>query len=196
MNHATTGTPAAQLTIDDLKARIRDIPDFPQPGIIFRDITPLLADADSFQAVVHTMAAPFRDKVDTVVAIESRGLSWDAVSKTGKGEGRVSVADAIEEGDTETLREDLIEAFSDEDIEEIERRIDSGDFYDFISEILDEWSCEDAEELFELLEAQLAEVDVDLKYSAPDEEEAEEEEEDEGDDEEEVDFEVEGEEEA
>ena len=104
---------------------------------------------------------------------------------------RLSVADANEEGDTETLREDLIEAFSDEDIEEIERRIDSGDFYDFISEILDEWSGEDAEELFELLEAQLAEVDVDLKYTAPEDEEEEEEEEAEEDDED-VEFEVEG----
>ena len=72
---------------------------------------------------------------------------------------RLSVQDAIEEGDTETLREDLIDAFSDEDREEIERRIDSGDFYDFVSEILDEWSVEDAEELFELLEALLAEVE-------------------------------------
>ena len=56
---------------------------------------------------------------------------------------RLSVQDAIEEGETETLREDLIDAFSDEDREEIERRIDSGDFYDFVSEILDEWSGED-----------------------------------------------------
>ena len=95
---------------------------------------------------------------------------------------RTSVLDAIEEGDSETLREDLIEAFSDEDREEIERRIDSGDFYEFVSEILDEWSGEDAEELFELLEAQLAEVDVDLKYSQPDDEAEEETTEEEDDD--------------
>jgi hypothetical protein len=84
---------------------------------------------------------------------------------------RLSVADAIEEGETETLREDLIEAFGDEDIEEIERRIDSGDFYDFVSEILEEWSGEDAEELFELLEAQLADADIDLKYQVAEDEE-------------------------
>lgn len=94
---------------------------------------------------------------------------------------RLSVADAIEENDTDTLREDLIEAFSDEDIEEIERRIDSGDFYDFVSEILEEWSGEDAEELFELLEAQLAEADIDLKYALPEDEEEEEEEDDDED---------------
>jgi hypothetical protein len=82
---------------------------------------------------------------------------------------RLSVTDAIEEGEIDTLREDLVSVFSDDDIEEIERRIDSGDFYDFISEILDEWSGEDLDELLELLESQLADADVDLKYSAPDE---------------------------
>ncbi len=100
---------------------------------------------------------------------------------------RLSVADAIDDGNSDTLREDLIEAFSDDDIEEIERRIDSGDFYDFVSEILDEWSGEDAEELFELLEAQLADVDVDLKYGSPDGESDEEEEEDDDEEEEEAD---------
>ena len=92
---------------------------------------------------------------------------------------RLSAADAIEDGEIDALREDLVSLFSDDDIEEIERRIDSGDFYDFVSEILDEWSGEDIDELLELLEAQLAEADVDLKYSSPelddDEEDTEEE---------------------
>lgn len=109
---------------------------------------------------------------------------------------RLSVQDAIEEGDSETLRDDLIEAFSDEDREEIERRIDSGDFYDFVAEILDEWSGEDAEELFELLEAQLAEVDVDLKYSQPDDESEDDSKDDDDDDDDEEDFEVESDGEA
>ena len=89
---------------------------------------------------------------------------------------RLSAADAMDEGDTDTLREDLIEAFTDEQIEEIERRIDSGDFYDFLSEILDEWAGEDVDELFELLEAQLSEANVDLKYTASELDEEEEEE--------------------
>jgi len=80
---------------------------------------------------------------------------------------RLSVADAIEDGEIDSLREDLVSLFSDDHVEEIERRIDSGDFYDFISEILDEWSGEDFDELLELLEAQLSDADVDLKYSAP-----------------------------
>jgi len=77
---------------------------------------------------------------------------------------RISAADAIEEGDTETLREDMMEAFSEEQIEEIERHIESGDFYDFLSEIVDEWTIEDVDELFELLEAQLSDAGIDLKF--------------------------------
>lgn len=96
---------------------------------------------------------------------------------------RLSAADAVEEGDTETLREDIIESFTEEQIEEIERRIDSADFYDFISDVLDEWSGEDVDELFELLEAHLSDAGVDLKYTAAelDEEDDEEEEEDDED---------------
>ncbi len=99
---------------------------------------------------------------------------------------RLSVADAIEDGEIDALREDMVSVFSDDDVEEIERRIDSGDFYEFISEILDEWSGEDLDELMELLETQLADADVDLKYSAPENDDADEEEDDEDDDEEEL----------
>ena len=81
---------------------------------------------------------------------------------------RLAVSDAIEDGETDTLRDELVSAFLDDDIEEIERRIDNVDFYDFVDEILDEWSGEDLDELLELLEAQLADADVDLKYASPD----------------------------
>jgi hypothetical protein len=100
---------------------------------------------------------------------------------------RISADEAIEEGDTDTLREDIMEAFTEEQIEEVERRIDSGDFYDFLSEMLDEWGVEDVDELFELLESALVDVGIDVKYAratAEEEEEEEEEtEEDESDDE-------------
>jgi hypothetical protein len=79
---------------------------------------------------------------------------------------RLSVADAVEDGEIDALREDLVSVFSDDDIEEIERRIDSGDFYDFLSEILDEWSGEDLDELMELLDTQLTDANVELKYAA------------------------------
>ena len=102
---------------------------------------------------------------------------------------RLSAADAVEEGDTEALREDILEAFTEEQVEEIERRIDSGDFFEFLTDVLDEWSGDDVDELFELLETQLGDVGIDLKYEAKEtgvaSEEEEEEEEDEDFDEDE-----------
>ena len=58
-----------------LRSLIRDVPDYPKPGILFKDITPLLADAGAFVAATQAMAAPFSDAAIThVVAIESRGF--------------------------------------------------------------------------------------------------------------------------
>src|ERR1700722_13957536 len=88
---------------------------------------------------------------------------------------RLSAQDAIEEGDTETLREDILEAFTEEQVEEIERRLDNGDFFEFLTDMLDEWSGNDADEPLELIDTQLGDVGVDLKFekrgSAPVEEE-------------------------
>lgn len=67
-----TGEPE-QMTVDDLRALIRDIPDFPKAGILFRDITPLLADRDAFRFTIAAMADPYED-IDHVVCIESRGF--------------------------------------------------------------------------------------------------------------------------
>ena len=62
-------------TMDALKRAIRDVPDFPKPGIIFKDITPLLADGHLFKQACEAMAAPFRDSgIDVVAAVESRGF--------------------------------------------------------------------------------------------------------------------------
>ena len=61
--------------MDSLKAKIRHIPDFPKPGILFYDITTLLNDRQGFQQSVDALVAPFRGKkVDQVVGIESRGF--------------------------------------------------------------------------------------------------------------------------
>ncbi|APR75201.1 Hypothetical protein A7982_00547 [Minicystis rosea] len=86
---------------------------------------------------------------------------------------RLSAADAVEEGDTEALREDILEAFTEEQVEEIERRIDSGDFFEFLTDVLDEWSGDDVDELFELIETQLGDIGVDLKYEPREEDEEE-----------------------
>jgi len=91
---------------------------------------------------------------------------------------RLSSQDAIEEGDTETLREDIIDAFTEEQVEEIERRLDSGDFFEFLTEVLEEWSGDDVDELFELLETQLGDVSIDLKYDVAETDEETEEEDD------------------
>jgi adenine phosphoribosyltransferase len=58
-----------------LAAHIRDVPDFPRAGILFKDISPLLQDAESLRVACRAMAAPFADrKIDVVVGIESRGF--------------------------------------------------------------------------------------------------------------------------
>jgi adenine phosphoribosyltransferase len=61
--------------IEGLKSQIRDIPDFPKPGILFRDITPLLADPQAFGAAVDLLTEHSRSlSLDAILAIESRGF--------------------------------------------------------------------------------------------------------------------------
>jgi len=69
-------TPGHDSTLlDDLKARIRDVPDFPKPGILFKDVTPVLADPRLFGRVVNAMSAPFRGRhINKVVGVEARGF--------------------------------------------------------------------------------------------------------------------------
>jgi adenine phosphoribosyltransferase len=67
------------MPIDRVRALIRDVPDFPQAGIVFKDITPVLADARAFQEVLDAMEERLRDRgFDRVVAIESRGFIFGA----------------------------------------------------------------------------------------------------------------------
>jgi adenine phosphoribosyltransferase len=67
-----------------LRGVIRDIPDYPKPGIVFKDITPLLGSASYFDDACEAMAAPFRsDQISHVAAIESRGfLFGGAIART------------------------------------------------------------------------------------------------------------------
>jgi len=61
--------------MESLKQRIRHVPDFPKPGILFYDVTTLLRDPEGFRLAVAAMADPYRDaKIDVVVGIESRGF--------------------------------------------------------------------------------------------------------------------------
>jgi adenine phosphoribosyltransferase len=76
----------------DLKRFIRDIPDFPKPGILFRDITPLLADAAAFHEAIRQLAEPFRgQKIDAIVAAEARGFIFAAPLAIELGTGFVPV---------------------------------------------------------------------------------------------------------
>lgn len=121
---------------DRWKGLIRSIPDFPSPGIIFRDITPLLRDAEALSGVVEALADGLRPgEIDAVVAVESRGFIFGAplatrldagfvpIRKLGKlpfetlqqeyaleyGSGHLEIhRDAIRPGDRVLLVDDLL----------------------------------------------------------------------------------------
>ncbi len=78
--------------MDHLKQLIRDVPDFPIPGIIFKDITTLLKEPEAFGEVIDRLADEFIDEnVDVVVAIESRGFIFGAPLAYELGAGFVPV---------------------------------------------------------------------------------------------------------
>lgn len=120
----------------DLKRYIRDVPDFPQPGIMFRDITPLLLDPAAMRRVVDRLTDEFRDaNLDAIVSIESRGFLFGAplaynlglslvpVRKPGKlpaarmsveytleyGTGQLDIhEDALKQGQSVVIVDDLL----------------------------------------------------------------------------------------
>ena len=76
----------------DLKTYIRDIADFPKPGILFKDITPLLAHPQAFQAVIDRLAGAFAGRgVETVAAAEARGFLFGAPLALALGVGFVPI---------------------------------------------------------------------------------------------------------
>jgi len=80
------------VSADDLRAKIREIPDFPKPGILFYDITTLLKDAAAFKESIELMLEPFKDqKIDVVVGMESRGFIFSAPMAIQLGAGFVPV---------------------------------------------------------------------------------------------------------
>ncbi|MBI4323050.1 MAG: adenine phosphoribosyltransferase [Candidatus Omnitrophica bacterium] len=128
--------PIAAVDQDTLKRYIRDIPDFPKPGILFRDITPLLQNGPALRSVLDQFQARYTDqRIEAVVAVESRGLIFGApladrlgaglilVRKAGKlpaktiratyaleyGEGTLEVhADSLSSGKRVVLIDDLL----------------------------------------------------------------------------------------
>ncbi len=77
---------------DDLRAKIREVPDFPKPGILFYDITTLLRDAEAFKEVIDRMAEAVKgERIDLVVGMESRGFIFAAPLADRLGAGFVPV---------------------------------------------------------------------------------------------------------
>ena len=80
------------VTTKDLATRVRDIPDFPKPGILFKDITTLLKEGDSFKAAVDGLMAQIgKRQIDVVVGMESRGFIFGAPLAYNLGVGFVPV---------------------------------------------------------------------------------------------------------
>jgi len=80
------------MTPDELRARIREIPDFPKPGILFYDITTLLKDPVAYRAAIDAMLAPYAGMaIDIVVGMESRGFIFSAPMAYQLGAGLVPV---------------------------------------------------------------------------------------------------------
>lgn len=79
-------------TIENLAAAVRDVPDFPKPGILFKDITPLLADARLFRESIDLFLARCRDKqVDKIVGIDARGFLFGSAVAYALGVGFVPI---------------------------------------------------------------------------------------------------------
>lgn len=70
---------------------IREIHDYPEPGILFRDITPLLADGPAFRAVVEALVAPFVGQFDVIAALEARGFLLASAAALATGTGVVPI---------------------------------------------------------------------------------------------------------
>ncbi len=78
--------------MDNLRSLIREIPDYPKPGILFYDITPVLADRDGFASLIEAMCAPFVDAgVTKVAGIEARGFTVAAPVAEKLGAGFVPI---------------------------------------------------------------------------------------------------------
>src|SRR5215471_17932411 len=83
---------SSMIDLKRLRSVVRDVPDFPKPGIIFKDITPVLLDPELFRAATEAMATPFADVgITRVVAIESRGFLFGAPLAQRLGVGLVPV---------------------------------------------------------------------------------------------------------
>ncbi|MRJ06660.1 MAG: adenine phosphoribosyltransferase [Epsilonproteobacteria bacterium] len=85
------GEELRQKLAEKVKAKIKDVPDFPKPGIIFKDITPVLGDGKLFREIIDFWADHYRGKIDFVAGIESRGFIFGAPLASQLGVGFVPI---------------------------------------------------------------------------------------------------------
>ncbi|MDY5584983.1 MAG: adenine phosphoribosyltransferase [Arcanobacterium sp.] len=83
-----------QDVVDLVASHVREVHDFPAPGVLFRDITPLIADAQAFRALIKILAEHYRGKVDAVAGLESRGFILAAPLAVELGIGMLTVRKA------------------------------------------------------------------------------------------------------
>ncbi|MBB5742972.1 adenine phosphoribosyltransferase [Microbacterium ginsengiterrae] len=76
------------------EALIRSIPDYPEPGILFRDITPLLADAEALRATTDAIIEPFAGQFDVIAGIEARGFLIAGAAAIAAGTGLIPIRKA------------------------------------------------------------------------------------------------------
>ncbi|MGW8482340.1 adenine phosphoribosyltransferase [Microbacterium sp. NPDC055903] len=88
--------PSAELSPELARAEslIRSIPDYPEPGVLFRDITPLLADADALRATTDAIIEPFAGRFDVVAGIEARGFILAGAAAIAAGVGLIPIRKA------------------------------------------------------------------------------------------------------
>ena len=88
--------PDSELTPALVRAEslIRSVPDYPQPGIEFRDITPLLADAEALRVTTEAIIAPFAGQFDVVAGVEARGFILAAAAAIAAGVGLIPIRKA------------------------------------------------------------------------------------------------------
>jgi adenine phosphoribosyltransferase len=87
-----TAAGSGSVDVESLRTYVRAVPDFPRPGVMFRDICPLLRSADALATAADLLAAPFLDRgVDVVVGIESRGFIFGPLVARRLGAGFVPV---------------------------------------------------------------------------------------------------------
>lgn len=82
------------IDLDRAAALIATIPDFPEPGIVFRDVSPLLADGAALRVVVDALAAPFAGGFDVVAGVEARGFLLAGAIAAATGTGLVPIRKA------------------------------------------------------------------------------------------------------